>query len=76
MAAQLIAIDADALGQVLQRLDSLERKLDRVSIKPPPRWISVQEYAGQVGKTVQTVRKWAKQGRVETHKGMYRNPEA
>ena len=60
---------------VMLELEEMKRLLAKVTITAPPRWITIQEYAGRVGKSVPTVRRWIRNGQVETKGSLLRNPD-
>lgn len=62
----MIAIDPDALETLLQSVSLLHSRLDEVEMTPRSEWSTVPEYAASVGRTVQTVNKWIRDGVVET----------
>lgn len=73
---EMIAIDRAALDHVIDRLKRLEQKLDAAQIATPPRWITVQDYAARVGRSVSTVRRHIRAGKIETQAGLCLNPDA
>lgn len=75
MSPDQIATKAD-VDAVLKKLDQVERLLTQASIKPPPRWITVYEYAGRVDRSVATVRRWIRKGQIETSGKLVKNPDA
>jgi hypothetical protein len=57
----LIAINTEALAEVLRRLDRIERAV----ATRPPEWVSIAAYAAQQGVTRRTVLRWIDAGSVE-----------
>jgi hypothetical protein len=76
MTQQLIAVDAQALEQVMDRLKHIENLLRSTTITPPAKWITVAEYAKRVGKSEATVRRWIRDGQLERKQRLVRNPDA
>lgn len=76
MTQQLIAVDANALDQLISRVESLEKKLDAVRFAKEPRWISVAAAAEKYGKSHATIRRWKAEGRIECNNGLVLNPDA
>ncbi|WP_299927826.1 hypothetical protein [uncultured Pelagimonas sp.] len=72
---QMIAVDAAALDRLHDKIDRLEQKLDAAHITPPPKWITVAEYAKRVGKTEGTVRRWIREGSLERKDKLVANPD-
>ncbi|MEP2474741.1 MAG: hypothetical protein ABJH45_24810 [Paracoccaceae bacterium] len=66
MSKQYVLVDADALTKIEARLLTIQETLAAVKMQPAPEWVSVDQYAETVGRSVQTVRAWIRQGRVET----------
>jgi hypothetical protein len=60
---QMIAIDASALDDLLQRVEAIDRKLD--ALAPPPDRLSIPAAAEYCGVTVKTFRSWIAAGRIE-----------
>ncbi|MBT3139726.1 helix-turn-helix domain-containing protein [Falsiruegeria litorea] len=57
MSQQLIAVDANALDQVLDRLASLEQKLASVTVTQNSEWLSIPKAAAQLGCSESTIRR-------------------
>lgn len=81
MTQQLIAIDSDALNELLCEVRAIRSRLDAVEMQPRPEWLTVADYAAHVGKTASTVTRWIDAGLVESrHEGKTRmvrlNPNA
>lgn len=76
MAQQLIAVDAEALASLQNELTEIKRLLLSSRITPPPKWISVAEYAQKVGKSEATVRRWIRDGQLERKQKLVKNPDA
>jgi hypothetical protein len=76
MTQQLIAVDAQALEKVMDRLKHIENLLRSTTITPPAKWITVAEYAKRVGKSEATVRRWNRDGQLERKQRLVRNPDA
>lgn len=66
MGIEMTIVSSDALEQVLDRLTSLERKLDAVRMQPVPEWVTVPEMARMVGKSESTINRWIASGQLET----------
>lgn len=60
---QLIAINPDALAEVLAKLDAVERRLD--ALTRPPERMSLPAAATYCGVKVATVRGWIAAGKLE-----------
>ncbi|MFY0661362.1 MAG: helix-turn-helix domain-containing protein [Shimia sp.] len=54
---QLIAVDADALERLHDRLDSLERMLSTSTVSPQPEWLSVTAAANHLECSESTIRR-------------------
>lgn len=63
---QLIAIDPNALDNLLSEVARLHQRLDGVHMTPPPRWINVAEFAEKIGKSTKTVKRRIDEGKLET----------
>jgi excisionase family DNA binding protein len=57
MTQQLIAVDAHALDQVLDRLASLEQKIANATVTPNSEWLSIPQAATQLGCSESTIRR-------------------
>lgn len=53
----LIAVDADALERLHDRLDSLERMLSTSTVTPQPEWMSVSAAANHLECSESTIRR-------------------
>lgn len=67
-AQQLIAIDPDALEEIMDQLTRLHTRLDRVEMRPKPEWLTINDYAEYVEREPRTVRNWINAGTVQTKK--------
>ncbi|OIQ43540.1 MAG: hypothetical protein BM560_05150 [Roseobacter sp. MedPE-SWde] len=76
MPEQLIAVDAQALERVLERLAQIEHILLHSKVTPPSKWITISEYAQKVSKSEATVRRWVRDGKLERHNGLVKNPDS
>lgn len=63
---QLIAIDPTALDALRDELARLHKRLDQVEMQPRPEWITAEQFAKQVGKSLRTVKRWTDEGKIET----------
>lgn len=66
MTPQLIAIDANALADLVAEVQELKSIVQQARIQPAPQWLTVKEYAAHVGKSESTVNRWIANGEVET----------
>lgn len=73
MTPQLIAVDAEALARLQDELTEIKKLLLSSKITPPAKWITVAEYAQKAGKSEATIRRWAREGKLERHKGLVKN---
>jgi hypothetical protein len=74
MTPDQIATKAD-VEAVMKKLDQVERLLTKASITPPPRWITVRDYASRVDRSIATVRRWIRNGQLETNGRLVKNPD-
>lgn len=72
----LIAIERGALSDLVAEVQELRREIQRARITPPPRWITVAECAQKHGKSAATIRRWVRQGKIESENGLVPNPDA
>ena len=76
MTQQLIAVDANALDRLMQEVSELRDEIRQARIAPEPQWITEKECATKVGKSLDTVRRWIREGKLERNPaGLVRNPE-
>lgn len=54
------------VAPLVAELKALRAALDRAQIAPRKEWLTVDEYAETVGKSVRTVRRWIDTGQLET----------
>ena len=54
---QLIAVDADALSEVITRLARLESKLADVTVQTVPEWMTIKQYAAHIERSTKTVKR-------------------
>lgn len=62
----LIAIEADALNEVLTELRGLRDEVRALKGQSAPEWVSLKEYAAMHKVNVRTVYNHARAGRIET----------
>lgn len=62
----MIAVDAAELVALREEVAALRRSIEAVQMAPRPDWLSLDEYAAQVGRTSKTVRAWVRDGRLDT----------
>lgn len=62
----MVAVDPDALTQILSRLTELEGAIRAVKMTPAPEWVTATDYAKQTGVTRRTVMNWIAAGEIET----------
>ncbi|MDK3017600.1 helix-turn-helix domain-containing protein [Pseudodonghicola flavimaris] len=65
MTQQLIAVDANALGQVLKRLDTLETLIRDVKLVAREEWVSIQEAARLLQCDPSTIRRKINSGELQ-----------
>ncbi|QDL91524.1 hypothetical protein FDP22_06845 [Paroceanicella profunda] len=68
MSRPMILVDAEALAAIQSELAAIRRSLEAVQMSPRPEWIPVPEYAKGVGRSVTTVQRWVREGRIETRR--------
>jgi DNA-directed RNA polymerase specialized sigma24 family protein len=54
------------LARVEAKVDKLLQAIESATIKAQPEWVTIQEYAKLIGKSVDTVRRYRNAGRLET----------
>lgn len=64
----MIAVDPDKLEDLARRMEALENAIRSVTMQPRPEWLSLSDYATDVGVTPRTVRNWIEAGKVETRR--------
>lgn len=79
MKQTLITIEQADLDTMYDRLDRIERMLKGVRMEPQPKWITQREYAGMIGKSLDTVKRHVKAQKVESKmtgdEVLVRNPQ-
>ncbi|WP_171181012.1 hypothetical protein [Ruegeria sp. HKCCD8929] len=63
--AQLIAVDAEALLVLVLELRALKDEVRAARIQPDPKWLTINDYAEHVDRSVATVNRWISAGKVE-----------
>lgn len=75
MTQQLIAVDAEALTDLIKQVAELSEQVRLARIQPEPKWITVKECAAKMDKSVDTVRRRISEGSLERNRaGLVRNP--
>lgn len=54
------------VAPLMAEIRSLHKRLDDVQMAPKKEWLTVQEYADQIGKSAQTVKRYITNGKLET----------
>lgn len=62
---QLIAIDPNALNDLLSEVRRLNKRLDAVEMTPRPEWMTVDHFAAFIGKHRRTVIRRIEDGSLE-----------
>jgi hypothetical protein len=65
MAAQLIAVDAEALAALIAKVDALTDEVRAARIAPEPQWMTVPDFAKHIGRSVDTVMRKVRAGELE-----------
>jgi excisionase family DNA binding protein len=65
---QMILVDPDALARLEAEVARLAAVVERVQMTPEPKWVTVSECAAKVGRSPETVRRWAKSGEIESRR--------
>ncbi|MEP1613481.1 MAG: hypothetical protein ABJL72_16365 [Roseobacter sp.] len=68
MNKQVIEFEMPQADRILQEIKRLHERLDAVEMTPRSEWITVKEYAESVGRTVQTINNWIRDGSIETRR--------
>lgn len=60
----------DRLQQITSRLELVEAKVERfiAPTTPAREWLTVEEFSKSVTRSVWTVRRWCRDGRIQAHK--------
>lgn len=66
MTQTILAITQADLSAIEQRLADLQARLDQVEMAPRREWLTVEEYASSIGRTVRTVRRRIEKGELVT----------
>lgn len=64
----LIAIDPAKIDALIEAVARLEKRLDGATVKPRDEWESISDHAERIGLQAQTVRKWVRQGRIDSRR--------
>lgn len=64
----MIAVDPGELETIREALVRLERRLDGATITPRNEWELMSEHASRAGVQTQTVRKWVREGRIDSRR--------
>lgn len=62
----MIAVDPALIERLATEVAALRAEIRGATIKPRDEWESIETFAARVGRTVQTVRLWVRQGKVES----------
>lgn len=65
MTPQLIAVDANALQDLLAEVQELKAIVQEARFQPEPKWLTVKDYAARVGKSESTINRWIASGEIE-----------
>ena len=63
---QAAIVNADDLADIRAQLVQIQAALERATIKPADEWISPADLAEREGVTRATVRRWVREGKIET----------
>ena len=58
--------DLDRLERIARQLADLQDMLGKVVMSPRPEWVTVDEYAAEIGKSKRTVLRYIETGNLET----------
>jgi excisionase family DNA binding protein len=61
----LIAIDETRIDRLESQLRDLKHMIEGATIHPKPEWVPVPEAARELGVSTATIRRWARDGRIE-----------
>jgi hypothetical protein len=69
MTAQtMILVDASALARLEAEIARLADVVERVQMAPQPAFVPVSDYAAKVRRSPETVRRWARSGKIVTRR--------
>ena len=66
MSANLIAIDPNALTALINEARGLREDLARATVSPKKDWITIAEYASDIGRSTKTINRWISEGKIES----------
>lgn len=78
MTQTLLTIERADLAGLMKEMAEIKERLNRVEMKPPPRYITIKEYAAKIEKSVDTVKRRLPEldSKVEAGVTMIRNPDS
>lgn len=62
----LLTIAEADLTAIRAELRALHDRLDRVEMTPKPEWLTLRDYAAQIGKSTRTVQRYIDAGKLDT----------